>query len=326
MSSDLEDLRALVADIMTRQPPTDWEALWGTLGELGLTTIGIAEEDGGAGGGLAELATVVDELAAHGANVPLIEFNTGRWAHQGTGEVAIGVAKTAGGTVTGVGWARSASHLLLLVDGEERPRLVALDAPGVTVASGADPLAEHGDRVELRDAECPALQSGPTADEILTRLGVLRAAALVGATRGAYLMTRQYLREREQFGRPLVRIPSVATALAAIRVDVIQAETALDLALTRSTEDGPGALSAAATARVVAGQAATATARAAHQLHGAMGVTQEYPLHRLTKNLWSWRDAEIPELGWADRLGKLATEGGEDFVWSVLTATPASVA
>ncbi|MFJ8812952.1 acyl-CoA dehydrogenase family protein [Amycolatopsis thermoflava] len=312
MRSDLDDLRALVADILSREP----ESLWDTLGELGLTTVGIPETRGGAGGGLAELATVAAALAEHGVNVPLIDFNTGRWAAGDTvaGEVTVGRVRTADSPVLAA-WARSATHLVLLVDGAERARLIDLGAPGVRVTDAGNPLDEHVDRVTVPDFAAAEPVSGPGAECIRTRLGILRSAALVGATRGAYRLTRKYLREREQFGKPLVRIPSAATALAAMRVEVIQAETALERALEADTAG------AAAVARVVAGQAASAVARSAHQLHGAMGITREYPLHRLTRLLWAWRDADAPEADWAARLADRAIEGGEQFMWEDLTAT-----
>ncbi|MFJ8816565.1 acyl-CoA dehydrogenase family protein [Amycolatopsis thermoflava] len=319
MSSDLEDLRALVADVLGRQPDADSGELWRTLASLGLTTIGIPEEAGGAGGGLPELIAVVAELAERGADVPLVEFNTGRWAlgsRAGSipGEVAIGCARKTGEVVR-VGWAAVATHLVLLVDDAPSAGLVALDAPGVTVRDGHDPVDGHGARVELDGADVTDLRGEPDGDAIRVRLGLLRCAALVGATRGAYRMTRRYVREREQFGRPLVRIPAVASALARMRVEVIQSEVALERAVEAGT------LEAVAVARVIAGEAASATADAAHQLHGAMGITQEYGLHRLTRKLWCWRDADLPEAAWARRLGAAAASDGEDVVWTVLTAT-----
>ena len=47
--------------------------------------------------------------------------------------------------------------------------------------------------------------------------------------------------------------------------------------------------STVAAARVVMDDAITLATRAAHQAHGAMGVTREYPLHQLTRRLWAWR-------------------------------------
>jgi len=71
------------------------------------------------------------------------------------------------------------------------------------------------------------------------------AAALTGAVEGAYELTRAYVNTREQFGRPLARIPAVAAKLAIIKTSVIQCDAALARAYG-------GTLAAAAAARIIA--------------------------------------------------------------------------
>jgi acyl-CoA dehydrogenase len=51
-----------------------------------------------------------------------------------------------------------------------------------------------------------------------------------------------------------------------------------------------------------------------------MGITWEYPLHRLTRRLWAWRDAETAEHEWARSLGAAALAGGEPALWDKITA------
>ncbi|MFI1213205.1 acyl-CoA dehydrogenase family protein [Streptomyces sp. NPDC020802] len=80
-----------------------------------------------------------------------------------------------------------------------------------------------------------------------------------------------------------------------------------------------------AAARIVAARAATVAARLSHQLHGAMGITAEYPLHRHTTRLWAWRDEEGSEHEWSVRLGELACSDGEEAVWQLTTATDVSI-
>jgi acyl-CoA dehydrogenase len=75
-----------------------------------------------------------------------------------------------------------------------------------------------------------------------------------------------------------------------------------------------------AAARIVAASGATEAARLAHQLHGAMGVTQEDGLHRLTTRLWAWQDAVTSEREWSILLGEAAIDGGEELLWSDLTS------
>jgi acyl-CoA dehydrogenase len=46
-------------------------------------------------------------------------------------------------------------------------------------------------------------------------------------------------------------------------------------------------------------------ARLAHQIHGAIGVTEEHRLRQVTLRLWSWREEYGNEAFWEARLGAL---------------------
>jgi acyl-CoA dehydrogenase len=60
-----------------------------------------------------------------------------------------------------------------------------------------------------------------------------------------------------------------------------------------------------------------------HQLHGAIGCTQEYRLGDLTKRLWAWRDEYGNEWFWNQRMASLLEAKSFD-VWELLTGVPAS--
>jgi len=155
---------------------------------------------------------------------------------------------------------------------------------------------------------------------VRARLGLLWAAALTGAVRGAYHKTRDHVRTREQFGAPLIKIPAVASAIANFKTQLLLAEAAVARAVDALDGVNDYAnVGSVATARIVAASSATEAARLAHQLHGAMGVTHEDGLHRLTTRLWAWQDAEPSERDWSILLGEAAIDGGEEFVWSELT-------
>lgn len=319
-------LHDLVADVVsgTPQGPDGIDVLWSTLHELGLTTIGVPEEAGGSGGTAAELSEVVEALAQHGRRVPLAEAAVVSWVLAAAGHepVRLGtpviVDDPAGPTVLpAVPWARWASHVLL-VSGDG-VALADLGADGVVLDPGVDVAVAPLDRVTLPGTATTPLPDPPDPEEILARLALLRSAAMVGAARGAYALTRTHVRTRHQFGRPLVAVPAVATALATLRVQVIQAESAL--AIARDDSGTARRYPSAVAARVVCGGVATEVARTSHQLHGAMGITEEYALHHLTRALWADRDADLPEERWAERLGELVLDGGEDHLWSELTAT-----
>ena len=75
--------------------------------------------------------------------------------------------------------------------------------------------------------------------------------------------------------------------------------------------DGPSARAAAA--KVRAYEAAIASCRIAHQVHGAIGFTQEHALHLRHAPAWAWRDSSA------------ATPGGPPN-WAVRHRPPAAAA
>jgi acyl-CoA dehydrogenase len=314
----VSELADLVRDVVAGSPADLWE----TLGELGLTAIGIDEDAGGSGGTTADLAEVVGALAHAGSLTPLTEHATAAWALSGTairpqlGTIAQLFAGPATDTVQlVVPWASRASHVLVaLTDGSVS--VLDMQTAGVTMSAGSDVAGAPLDQVEA-----PALALTPVAGlatrDVVARLATLRSVAMAAAAGAAYELTRAHVRTREQFGRPLVRIPAVATELARLRVEIIQARTAVAAVLgSRRSDTYDDALAS----RVVCSHVAGEAARIAHQLHGALGITAEYRLHPVTRMLWALRDADAPEDHWATRLGSHVLEFGESTLWDDLTA------
>ena len=92
-------------------------------------------------------------------------------------------------------------------------------------------------------------------------------------------------------------------------------------ACLRADETSPGeAWFAVASAKWRANHAIGVTTQAVHQLHGAIGFTHEYPLHPLTRRLWSWRTEAGNDRYWAARLGAYMAERGADNAWSDIVA------
>ena len=71
-----------------------------------------------------------------------------------------------------------------------------------------------------------------------------------------------------------------------------------------------------AAAKVRAGDAAGQVAALAHQVHGAIGVTEEYHLHHLTRRLWAWRDEFGSERLHAVALGEALAAAGPERIWA----------
>lgn len=201
------------------------------------------------------------------------------------------------------------------------PLLLDLAQPGITLDPWLNLAGEPWARVVLSaPAAVQALPSAPPHAAIAARLGLLSAARLAGAMRGAFDLTKTYVQRREQFGAPLARLPAVSRGLGLMQVRLIEADTALARACAVSG-DPARALSGARVARAVGGWCATEVACTAHELHGAMGVSAEYPLHRWTRRLWAWRDYSRADRWWTAALGAASIVAGERAVWEELTAS-----
>ena len=76
----------------------------------------------------------------------------------------------------------------------------------------------------------------------------------------------------------------------------------------------------AASAKIRSGEAAAEGAAIAHQVHGAIGFTNEHVLHRFTLRLLSWRDDFGSESYWAATLGDMIARHGANQFWPMLAA------
>ena len=146
----------------------------------------------------------------------------------------------------------------------------------------------------------------------------MRSAQMAGALQSVLETSVQYARERVQFGRPIGRFQAVQQNLALLAGQAAAATAAAEAAIEAAAHnlDSP----AVAAAKIRAGEAAGIGAAIAHQVHGAIGFTQEHRLHYLTRRLWSWRDEFGNEAYWARRLGGEVVAAGADRLWHGITA------
>jgi acyl-CoA dehydrogenase len=131
------------------------------------------------------------------------------------------------------------------------------------------------------------------------------------------MMAIDHVNTRQQFGKPLSKLQAVQQSLAIAAIEaaaVNSAGQAAALALDR----GPALFEVAAAklrTNIAIGQAVGIV----HQVHGAIGFTEEYPLHPLTNRLASWRSEFGGDRYWADILGAMAARWGGSGLWAELT-------
>lgn len=321
MSEFADELKLLVQDLAKNAGPSQDGQLsdvWPKVQELGLAGIGIAEETGGSGGELGDLLVVIRELARAGIDTPIVEAATAAFAIGPAPDGCFDTVAVSADTGLDVVTFAPAARRAVMVGASD---VAAFELAEADIVPLVDIAGRPAGRVRLADAPCT--HPGITPDAVMERLALARSASLIGGCWGAYDMTKRYVIDRHQFGAPLIKISAVSTNLAHMVVAVRTAESALHRTLAITCD--PGAtdlrrLGAVASARIAAAQCATAVARTAHQLHGAVGITTEYGLHRYTRALWAQRDADESELRWCTRLGEAALAVDEAAFWEQLTA------
>ena len=301
------------------------------LADGGWLGVGLPEQLGGSGGDLRDAAAVAGACAAAGHRLPVADAGIVA-AHvlavsglRGPAGLVLPVA--AAGTLRDgqvhvraerVPFARWATSLLIVADDGSGSRACLIDADAADIRAGHNLAGEPRDTVVVEGVRpTAAADAGGEILDQLHRAGALaRAIQMAAAIERMLELAISYCGQRHQFGRSLSQFQAVQQQLALLAAETFAARAAVQRALALI---GPGEWAAepVAVAKVRTGMAATAAAAIAHQLHGAIGITTEYALHRFTTPVWSWREEYGSERHWS---AALAAECGSD-VWAALTAS-----
>jgi alkylation response protein AidB-like acyl-CoA dehydrogenase len=291
-------IRARAAD-----DPAPARALWRRLGEAGVFALAVPEQHQGTGLLPVELAVACIELGRHGAPGPIAETlaasvllddagaadPAARWLPRvAAGETALSLSLPGGSP-----YAADAdlADAVLCVRGQS---LHTADAHGPLLRS-LDParrLAGH----QVRPDDGPPLATGPPVTAAAARaaqVAALATAALaLGTGRRLLAGTVAHAQGRTQFGAPIGGFQAVKHRLADVLVQLEFAEPLLYGAALSLRDGHPAAPADIAAAKAACGEAGYAAARAALQLHGAMGYTDEFDL-----SLWI-RRARVLRSAW----------------------------
>jgi acyl-CoA dehydrogenase len=314
------------------------QTLWSALDDAGLTKALVSERAGGAGVDIADGLALLIEAGRFSVPAPLAETMIAGWLLDRAGlPVPDGVltfaAPAANGTLTATGdgerwlisgklarvaWAKDAAGLVVLAsDGNNRVlAYVARDAYRATAAHNL--AGEPRDDVELASASASAAATDLDAENWRALGAIARSAQIAGAMQRLLVLSVQYAQERVQFGRAIGKFQAIQQSLAALAGQAAAATAAADGAIEAAGRDLRSPLIAAA--KIRCGEAAGIGAAIAHQVHGAIGFTQEHSLHYSTRRLWSWRDEFGNETEWSRRLGARASEVGADQLWTMIAA------
>ena len=355
--SDADDIRAMLVDSATRlfadhvdakmlaaAKRDGWSApLWKIVEAAQLPLVSVAEDAGGAGGTLSDLAAVLRVAGRFTAPIPLAETALAGWMLAGSGlkipagPLAFapvhgetntarvnGAQWTVSGAMKRVPWARIAGHIVVLAAGPDGDMVACVDAARCKITPGRNLAHEPRDDVVLDNVPIAAGLAAPAADGVnhttLRERGALvRSLAMAGALERALELAVRYATERSQFGRKIGQFQAIQQELARFAGEVAAAVAAA-LSAAGAVERDQNSKLAVASAKIRTAQAAQEGALIAHQVHGAIGVTDEYALHHATLRLWSWREEFGNEAAWSMELGRAMCAAGADRLWPALTS------
>jgi alkylation response protein AidB-like acyl-CoA dehydrogenase len=284
---------------------------WKQIVEAGWLSALVAEERGGLGLGIFDLALALEEIGKQVVMAPLTEQASAVWAlaqagaavsdamasklvvpatrppAQSYGSRAAGPrldAQTLSGTVSFVPFADAAEAFLVTANDGDALCLVPRIAKGLTISTthnvdGSTSSELTFDRVEAAGEQVVA--QGDKARTIAGRMEELlllgTAAELLGTAQAALDITLAYIKLREQFGKQIGSFQALQHRAVNCYVDVELNRSLIFAVLAAWDADTcHPAMVSAVKARI--GRCALDTVRAALQLHGAIGYTDEHDI------------------------------------------------
>jgi len=177
--------------------------------------------------------------------------------------------------------------------------LVERDAPGFTIGRKEDKLGMRASSTcELIFNDCHVERENVLGEpgkgyriaiETLNegRIGI--GAQMVGLAQGALDHAIAYAKERKQFGQAIAGFQAVQLELARMATE-IEAARLLVYNAARLRDAGLKFVKEAAMAKYYASDVAERTASRAIDIHGAVGITKDYPVEKL------YRDARVGQI------------------------------
>ncbi|BBZ41828.1 acyl-CoA dehydrogenase IpdE2 [Mycobacterium conspicuum] len=249
------------------------ESLWRLLCEqVGAAALVIPEELGGAGGELADAATVLQELGRALVPSPLLGTTLA--------ELAL-LAAPEPDAETLAALAEGASIGALVLDADY---VVNGDIADVVVAAAggklsrwtrfsAQPVATMDPTRRLARVQAEATVDVGDDPGIADAAAVLLAAEQIGAAERCLELTVEYAKSRVQFGRPIGSFQALKHRMADLYVAVSAARAVVAEACVAPTPAN------AATARLAATETLSMVAAEGIQLHGGIAITWEHDMH-----------------------------------------------
>ena len=289
---------ARIRALRFQQPGFD-PAVWRQIGEMGWIGLRVPEAAGGAGLGMGEFCALAEEMGAGLVPEPLI---AGAMAARLLGD-AVPPALLGGTRIIIPAWQERADTVdpaaetvlhqdrvsgrkcfvpmaggadAFLVTTRDGLALVPADAPGVTIEIA--PTQDGGHWGTITFAEAPGTPLSGSATDAIEEATLATAATLLGVMERAFELTLDFLKTRQQFGRPIGSFQSLQHRAADLKLQIALTRASVESAAATLDAGAPAAVRQAAVSRAKAraADASLLVTRQAIQLHGGIGYTDEY--------------------------------------------------
>jgi len=295
------------------------ESDWDAVEQVALPALLLSNEQGGFGSGWDDALIVFRLAGYHALALPIVEATIaaglsgvsvrerGTIASASSGAI---VDDLFTGVVSGAPWGDGAAYVVAPRPGGGSMFLATASAQ---IEEGANIAGEP--RIVFR-FESTAVK--PLDADVFALGALARAAQIAGALDATLALSVTYASDRQQFGRPLAKFQAVQQSLATLACEAAAANVSA-LGAAHAQASGRAHFEIAA-AKLRGNQAVGAGTTIAHQVHGAIGFTEEYPLQRLTRRLWAWRSEFGGDSHWSRILGGIVCARGAENFWADMTA------
>jgi acyl-CoA dehydrogenase len=329
---------------INRARDTSWkDKLWRALSDAGLTLAWVPEKHGGAGASLADGFAILGAAGRYALPVPLAETLLAGWLLARTGidapagamtvapvrprdRIALNADGSLSGLSRGVPFAKDCEHIAVVAAGDKSAAIALVKTADCRVGDGRNLAGDGSDSVTFERTKVvrsAALPTGFDQSALMLMGATVRSVQAAGALETILALSVAYANERVAFERKIGKFQAVQQNLARLAGETAAALAAAGSAadtIAQTTAFDDTVLLEAAAAKIRSGEAAAEGAAIAHQVHGAIGFTNEHVLHRFTLRLLSWRDDFGNESYWAAALGALVARRGANQFWPLLAS------
>jgi len=304
---------AAFRQVRSQQPAEGYSPdAWTTMAAMGWAGIVIPEAHGGSDFGWLSAGLVVEELGKTLTASPLVastlaasaivlggsEEQKARWLPKLASGELVGTlamdegprhdgrssATVEGGKLSGTkAFVHEADGASLFVVSAADGLYVVEKGVGITLSSRK--LTDQRSHAEVTFASAAAekLASGgdDLLDQVLDRARILTAAEMLGMAQQVFDVTLDYLKQRVQFNQVLASFQALQHRMADLFGDLAMMRSAVEGGLEALDAGGPGGVGvprAAAVAKAEANRVLHTMSREGVQLHGGIGMTDEYDI------------------------------------------------